>query len=151
MFRNCATASPVQVAHTGYSDPGAAGSYYKLSAVDAHGNESSFALLTPSATTGVPHEAISGEIALSAPRPNPALNDVELRFAMPTEGRASVMIYDAGGRRKRTLVEGTQPAGERALTWNLRDDGGHRVPPGLYFVRLETQGRVLVRKLAAIN
>src|SRR5262249_40646440 len=36
---------------TGYADVGPSGRYYKLSAVDVHGNESAHSLLTPSATT----------------------------------------------------------------------------------------------------
>src|SRR5262249_17934996 len=35
-----------------YSDVGPAGNYYKLSALDVNGNESSFALITPRETTG---------------------------------------------------------------------------------------------------
>ena len=38
---------------TGYSDAGPAGNYYRLSAVDIHGNESGFALLTPANTSDV--------------------------------------------------------------------------------------------------
>ena len=39
---------------TGYVDAGAAGSYYKISAVDFNGNESAFAVVSPSQTTDVP-------------------------------------------------------------------------------------------------
>src|SRR5262249_38651329 len=41
---------------TGYADPGPAGSWYKLSAVDRNGNESVFAVVGPAQTTAVTPE-----------------------------------------------------------------------------------------------
>ena len=38
----------------------------------------------------------------------------------------------------RVLIDGALAAGTFALSWDLDDDGGHRVPPGIYRVVLVT-------------
>ena len=64
---------------------------------------------------------------------------------------ASLVIYDVGGRSVRALLRGHHEAGRSALSWDLRDDAGHAVPAGLYFLRLEALGRALTRRMAVIR
>jgi hypothetical protein len=127
---------------TGFADPGPAGRYYKLSALDRHGNESPFALLTPDATTDVPGTGVTA-IALDPPWPNPAGGEAELIFALPKAGSASLRIYDGQGRRIRILVGGDRPAGRQSAHWDGRDDAGHTVRSGVYFARLAAAGRTI--------
>jgi len=127
---------------TGFADPGPAGRYYKLSALDRHGNESAFALLTPDATTDVPGAGVTA-IALDPPWPNPAGGEAELIFALPRAGPASLRIYDGQGRRIRILVGGDRPAGRQSAHWDGRDDAGHTVRSGVYFARLAAAGRTI--------
>jgi flagellar hook assembly protein FlgD len=55
------------------------------------------------------------------------------------------------GRRVRTLVRGTLPAGTHTFEWDRGNDQGTRVGPGLYFVRLTTvQGR-FTHKLSIVQ
>ena len=129
-------------ADTGFADPGAAGSYYKVSALDIHGNESPFALLSPSGTVGVPESGVTG-FALAAPWPNPARVEAELFFALPAAGPASLRIYDAQGRVVRDLVRGERPAGRQSARWNGRDQAGRAVGSGIYFARLSAAGRTI--------
>jgi hypothetical protein len=138
-------------ADTGYSDVGSCGSYYKLSAVDIHGNESGFALLTPGSTTGGGESATPRELAFAAPRPNPARSAALLCFALPHAEPVRLAVYDMGGRLVRTVSEGRLEAGQYQLPFDLRDSGGRRVPNGLYFVRLKAGGRTLVRRLAIVE
>lgn len=56
---------------TGYTDPGPAGSWYQLSAVDVNGNESAFAELGPDNTVSVGPGVAPG-FALESESPNPA-------------------------------------------------------------------------------
>jgi len=132
----------------GYTDPGPAGNFYKLSAVDIHGNESGFAALT--GTTGVAG-GLPRELALARPSPNPAKSDVALRFALPRESRVSLTIHDAQGRLVKRLIAGIQPAGEHVARWDLRDDRGSSVGGGLYWVRLDFEGRSLTARLVALR
>ena len=135
---------------TGYADAGAAGSFYKLSAVDSHGNESGFALLTPGGTTAVA-PAGGVELALAKPFPNPSRGDVTFAVSLPAEGRVSLAVFDAAGRRVRRLFAGVAPAGVRTFTWNGGGESGQAVAGGLYFLRVEAAGRVLVRRIARVE
>lgn len=136
---------------TGYSDVGPAGSYYKLSAVDIHGNESKFTLLSPSSTTDVGGIALPRLLAFAAPRPNPATQRTVLSFGLPQAGLVTVAVYDMEGRRMRTVSSGRMDAGEHQVTFDLRDGQGRQIPSGLYFIRLETNGQRLVRRLAIVK
>jgi hypothetical protein len=98
----------------------------------------------------VPKGDFRGELALAAPWPNPAAGPALIEFALPREGRVSLAVFDLSGRRVRTLLEGPAAAGEQTRTWDLRDDTGHASPSGLYFIRLEADGRVLTKRLATI-
>jgi hypothetical protein len=134
---------------TGFADAGAAGSCYKLSAVDAHGNESGFALLTPAGTVSVSEGVVS--LALSSPWPNPSAGRVTFALTLPTEGAARLALHDAAGRRVRQFLAGMQTAGEHSVTWDGRDDRGQALAAGRYYLRLEASGRVLARSIVRLE
>lgn len=135
----------------GCVDPAGAPHFYKLCAVDVHDNVSPYAFLQPAGTVDVTGAALPRELALSAPAPNPLRGSATLRLALPREARVSLAVYDQQGRRVRTLLAGMQPAGERPVTWDGRDDGGRGVASGIFFVRLECEGRSFTRRIAAIR
>ena len=134
-------------ASTGHTDS-PAGSFYKLSAVDIHGNESGFALI--GAVTGVDGDARVG-LSLARPSPNPARLSAALRYVLPREAVVTLRILDAQGRVVRQLVDRVQPAGDSVAPWDLRDDRGARVPDGIYWARLEVNGERLVQRLVAMH
>jgi hypothetical protein len=141
----------VTQADTGYVDPAGAPCFYRLCAVDLHGNVSPYAFLQPAGTVDVPGAALPRELALSAPAPNPLRGSTTLRLALPRAARVAFAVYDQQGRRVRTLVAGAQPAGELPVVWDGRDDSGRGVASGIYFVRLDCEGRTLTRRIAAIR
>ncbi|TMQ57334.1 MAG: PKD domain-containing protein, partial [Candidatus Eisenbacteria bacterium] len=84
--------------------------------------------------------------------PNPLRPDATVAFTTSREGAVSLRIYDATGRRVRTLLrEAHMPAGRHAVRFDGRDATGRRLAAGIYFYRLEagresTEGRVLIIK-----
>ena len=64
---------------------------------------------------------------------------------------AQAPIAQAAGYMVRQLATGTQPSGEHAIGWDLRDEAGHAVGSGLFFARLDADGRVLTHKLATLR
>jgi FlgD Ig-like domain len=139
-------ASPVDTGYAASSGP----YIYKLTAIDVHGNESVAAVLIPTGTLSAP-EPIGLPLTLARPWPNPARDGVTLRFALPQAARARLAVHDAQGRLVRVLADGDQPAGELTITWDRRNDRGDRVGAGLYFLRLETGGRVLTERFVALD
>ena len=80
-------------------------------------------------------------LSFSVAWPNPARQSASFDLELPVEGRVSVEAFDLSGRRVRTLTSGSRAAGHHRVVWDLRDDAGQRVKPGIYLVRL-TAGRV---------
>ena len=118
---------------TSYADPGAAGSYYELSAVDLNGNESPPALAGPGQSTDV-SDAAPIVFALEGVRPNPAFGGrMVVHFALTSAEPATLELIDVAGRRVRERAVGVLGAGYHAV------DFGQGLRPGLYFLRL-TQG-----------
>lgn len=78
--------------------------------------------------------------------PNPFRSRAALRLALSAAGPAHLAIYDASGRRLRTLSRGALPAGVTWIDWDGNDDRGRSLPDGVYFVRAVTpQGSALER------
>jgi flagellar hook assembly protein FlgD len=61
------------------------------------------------------------------------------------------VLLDAQGRRVRTLLQGTHPAGERSLRWDGRDEGGHALCAGLYWLELKAGRERLIRRLSLVR
>jgi hypothetical protein len=92
-----------------------------------------------------------GELSLSAAVPNPFRGATAIRFALPTPGDHSLVIFDVAGRRVRSLSSGAAEAGPHVVRWEGRDDEGRFVPSGVYFYRLRTgagelRERVVIRR-----
>jgi hypothetical protein len=138
-------------ATAGYVDAAGAPFYYKLCAVDVHGNASPFATLLPVGAVDVPGGALPRELALSAPAPNPLRGSTTLRLALPRAAVVSLAVFDQQGRCVRNLLAGEQPAGEHAITWDGRDDGGRPVASGMYFARCTVEGRTFTRRVTALR
>jgi len=51
----------------------------------------------------------------------------------------------------RTLAEGLRSAGPHTVVWDGRDARGGPAPAGIYFYRLEAEGKRAVRKLIRIE
>jgi hypothetical protein len=135
---------------TGYADPGPAGSWYKLAAVDIHGNESVHAALGPGGIVEVSPAAVTA-ISFAPPWPNPTSGGTSFRYALPREGIVSLAVFDQQGRRVRQLVNGLLPVGEHRSIWDGRDEAGRRVPSGLYLARFDQAGFHRVARLVVLH
>ncbi|MFI5371086.1 MAG: hypothetical protein ACHQ52_05965, partial [Candidatus Eisenbacteria bacterium] len=132
-------------ADTGYADAGSAGRYYKLSAVDVNGNESAYALLTPTGTTDVPGGVVA--LALEGARPNPIRGPgLEIHFTLPGSESARLELMDVSGRRLASLDVGELGPGPHAVDLASR----RQMPAGLYLVRLTRGASVLDTRVVVL-
>jgi hypothetical protein len=61
---------------------------------------------------------------------------IKVAYTMPYDGKVTLAINDAKGRRVRNLIATVdQPAGKRTEPWDGRDDAGNLVAPGTYTVK----------------
>ncbi len=95
----------------------------------------------------------AGEAALffAPAAPNPARGPVRFAFALATGALVRLEVLDAQGRRVRTLADGAWAAGAASIAWDLADDGGRRVAPGLYLARLHVGGVSGTRRVIVVR
>jgi hypothetical protein len=91
-------------------------------------------------------------LALERPRPDPMRGHATIRLSIPHRMQASVAVRSVTGALVRVLV-GPQSLAPSTytLTWDGRDDAGRSVAPGIYFWRLEAEGKTLTRKAIKID
>jgi hypothetical protein len=132
---------------TGYLDVGPVGRYYKLSAVDVHGNESKFVLIRPEDTLGVPAgEALS--FALGPVSPNPVRGDrLKVAFVLARPGATRLELLDVAGRRVAEREVGSLGVGRHEVDLAR----GTRLLPGLHLLRLTQGTDACVRRAVVVN
>ena len=81
------------------------------------------------------------EVRLHTSAPNPFFRSTTLRFDLPRTSQVNLAIFDAQGRRVRTLVDREIDPGYHSIDWDGRDDRGNEVPTGVYFSVLQTPER----------
>src|SRR5439155_25030930 len=96
---------------------------------------------------GVGSGAIPYEVWLGRAAPNPSRNGASFRFGLPRDATIEVAMFDERGRRVRVLWSGSMTAGEHSLRWDGRDEARRTMRSGLYFYRLQVEGRQLNGRL----
>ena len=93
----------------------------------------------------------SSEIALSA-SPNPTPGRTTASFSLPSAvAHGQLVVYDAAGRRVKTLLDGPLAAGAHAIAWTGQSDDGSIARSGVYFIRLLTNEHSVTRKILLIR
>jgi len=84
---------------------------------------------------------------LESSGPNPFYLQTSIAFGVPREGRVVIEIYDAGGRRVRTLADQVFTPGRHTSEWDGQDAAGHMAPAGIYVIRMKAGDLVTARKI----
>ena len=74
--------------------------------------------------------------------PNPVANAATITYILPTTKSLSVNLYTLDGQLLQSLFSGTKEAGMHLIEWQVAD-----LPPGMYFLGLETRDNRVVRKV----
>jgi len=72
--------------------------------------------------------------------PNPATTNLEIDFTLPKKSMVIVKIHDTVGRTIRTVYQGSLEKGSHSFNWDLKDETGKRVSPGIYIYTIEASG-----------
>jgi hypothetical protein len=75
--------------------------------------------------------------ALRQNQPNPFASSTMIRFDLPVGANVKLDVFDAQGRRVRTLANHYFAAGYQSVSWNPAIDYGGRLGPGVYFYRIQ--------------
>jgi hypothetical protein len=69
-----------------------------------------------------------------------------VQFFLPQAGPARVEVYDVGGDRVATVLDATLSQGPHVVSLD-----GRTLTPGVFFCRLESGGRKVVRKITVVR
>ena len=86
-------------------------------------------------------EIAAHEIQMELLGPNPFADLVKFRLALPGEARVEFNIYDASGRKVRTVLGGVLGEGSHMLYWDGKNDRGLPLPSGVYNFEIRVNGR----------
>ena len=99
----------------------------------------------------VPPGAPPGPVLGLAPASNPFRDEARLTYTLSAPGAVTLAVFDVRGRAVRELARGMRPAGSHRATWDGHDATGAPAPSGIYFARLEVDGRAIVRRIARLD
>ncbi len=83
--------------------------------------------------------------------PNPFNPVTRIRFTLDRSAQVSLRVFDVQGRAVRTLFDSYLSSGPRVVDWDGRDDRGHALASGTYFLRLQGGGTYLTRTVNLVK
>ena len=101
--------------------------------------------------SGVDDGIVPGAFGPARSYPNPFNPQTTIEYVVPAEGPVRLAVFDARGRQVRILADGRMPAGTHTVTWDGRDDDGHLLASGVYFLRFEAAGAAQIGKLVLLK
>ncbi len=93
------------------------------------------------------NENLANSFSLLQNYPNPFNPSTNIRYDLPQAVRVKLVLYNLLGEKVRTLVDASESAGAKQVTWNGLNDRGTRVASGIYVYRLEAGTFTATRKL----
>ena len=91
--------------------------------------------------------SVSIKPILNANYPNPFNPTTTISFSIPEESKVDLSIYNIKGQRVKSLVKESFESGNHSVVWNGVDDSGKSVGSGVYFYKLNVNGKSkLVKK-----
>lgn len=103
-------------------------------------------LASASWVSGVETGTLPTALQLAPVWPNPVRDGATVRFAMPARGRAKVSLYSVRGERVAVLYDGDGDAG-----WHSTQVDSRRIASGVYFLRLESDDKVVSKKVMVVR
>ncbi|MBI4722837.1 MAG: T9SS type A sorting domain-containing protein [Candidatus Stahlbacteria bacterium] len=78
--------------------------------------------------------------------PNPSIRSAVIGYQLAIKGRVSLSLYDITGRLIKPFVDEDKEAGYYTVNWDTKD-----VSSGVYFIKLETVGYKVTKKLTILK
>jgi aminopeptidase N len=91
------------------------------------------------------------DLCLEQNVPNPFGPSTTIRYSLPRADDVRIDIFNATGRKVKTLVNDIVPPGWREVVWDGTDDHGCDVASGTYFCRMTTSRGCRTRSIVLIR
>lgn len=79
--------------------------------------------------------------------PNPFSEKINISFTLTQHCFVNVSVYNSKGTRLAELVNEERPAGYNEFFWQGAGDNNLKLEPGVYFLRIVSQGKVHIAKV----
>ena len=86
------------------------------------------------------------QFALNQNYPNPFNPTTQIEYTIPKDGYVSLKVYNALGQEVANLINGIQKAGSHDVTFNASN-----LSSGVYYYRIESDNKVLVKKMMVVK
>ena len=124
---------------------------YWVTAVDMSGLESDASTIVSAVLSAEEKMGMPTQFALKQNYPNPFNPSTQIQYALPSETRVLISIYDLTGRKVRTLVNEVQSAGHRSVMWNATNEIGRPVSAGMYIYTIQAGDFIQNRKMVLMK
>jgi hypothetical protein len=84
---------------------------------------------------------------ISSNYPNPFNPSTTIEFSVPQKAKVKMNVYNIRGQKVRNLINSELDRGHHKIVWDGRDGTNRNVSSGIYFVRLESDGKTNIRKV----
>jgi len=100
---------------------------------------------------GIGEEKTTGLFHLSSADPNPFTSETTVQYELTRETNLTISVYNMLGQKVRALFSGRQSPGVCSISWDGRGDSGEKSSSGIYFVRVEAEGKEASRKVMFVR
>jgi len=83
---------------------------------------------------------IAAGFRLNGPFPNPFNPSTVISYELPFDLNIEINIFNVLGRKVRSLLNETRPAGQGSTTWDGKTESGHLASGGVYFISVKVRG-----------
>ncbi|HEX2898047.1 MAG TPA: T9SS type A sorting domain-containing protein, partial [candidate division Zixibacteria bacterium] len=94
---------------------------------------------------------LPSEIELHQNYPNPFNPSTTIEFFLPKAEYATLSIYNMLGQEVITLLDEKVEAGYKEVIWNGKDNSGHQVASGIYFYKLNTETKEIIKRMLLVK
>ena len=83
---------------------------------------------------------IAAGFRLNGPFPNPFNPSTVISYELPYDLNIEINIFNLLGRKVRSLLNETRPAGQGSTIWDGKTENGHLASGGVYFISIQVRG-----------
>jgi hypothetical protein len=83
--------------------------------------------------------------------PNPFNSILYINYTLPQKGRISIRIFDVIGEEIITLIDKNQSEGDHLVIWDGKSETGVNVSSGMYFYKINYNGRFFSNKITLLR
>jgi len=82
---------------------------------------------------------------------NPDIIGTTIQYALPGETDVTITVYNLKGQKIKTLVNRAHTPGTYTAIWDGKNEAGRAISNGIYFYRVETDNKTLIKKMLLLR